>query len=115
MLVLVLVVAVRREGRLQGRKGFLWAGVTAGQMSPAEPEAQGVAPASGLAVIAVVRREPRFARKPPPERLGRTEPKPGGRVANVSRDPCVAGGSADVSLESNLGPRDACPARSPPS
>lgn len=49
----------------EGPKGFLRAGVIAGQMSLAEPEERGVAPAPNLAVSASVRPKPRFALKPP--------------------------------------------------
>ena len=93
------VVVARSVGRLQGRKGLLWAVDIARQMFKAEPDRSTIVvpthtpgiPPSGFAGTASVRCEPGFPHKPR-ERLGRAEAKPGGGNATVSRDPCLCRG-----------------------
>ena len=105
VVLVVVVVVARREERLQGRKGFQWAIVIAGQMSAAEAQAHGVVPAPRLHRDRhCARGEPRFP----------TEAPRAGWASRGYSGSCKAT-VADVSRERNLCPADACPARSPPS
>ena len=115
VVLVVVVVVARREERLQGRKGFQWAIVIAGQMSAAEAQAHGVVPAPRLHRDRhCARGEPRFPTEAP--RAGwASRGYSGSCKVTVSRDPGVLATVVDASRERNLCTADACPARSPPS
>lgn len=88
--VLVVVLLVVAPGKEQ------WQG-SCGQVSlrdrcPRRARSTRSGSPSGFAESAGVGGVPRFSRNPP-DRLGRTEAKPGGSIATVSRDPCVSGRS----------------------